>query len=88
MEERGSYIWNTASSLPEGDKVLTSSGSVPGTDPGQILSGFQVEYKNVGTPQRTEIFVRLGGSGGMLPWKILKIKHLRLVEIAFPSNIL
>ena len=40
-----------------------------GADPGQILSGFQVEYKNVGTPQRTEIFVLLGGPGACSPGK-------------------
>ena len=38
--------------------------------------------------RRTDVFLLLGGSGGMLPQKILKFKHLRLVEIAFPSNIL
>ena len=28
----------------------------------------------------------LGGSGGMLPQKILKIKHLRLAKNAFPKK--
>ena len=48
----------------------------------------RIQKFRIAAKRRTEIFVLLGGSGGMLPWKILKIKLLRLLEIAFPTNIL
>ena len=48
----------------------------------------RIQKFRIAAKRRTEIFVLLGGSGGMLPRKILKIKLLRLLEIAFPTNIL
>ena len=48
----------------------------------------RIQKFRIAAKRRTEIFVLLGGFGGMLPRKILKIKLLRLLEIAFPTNIL
>ena len=71
------------------EKAKLFSNIAADADPGQILSGFQVEYKN---PDRREAadqhFCPARESGGMLPPEILKIKSLRLVEITFPTNTL
>ena len=60
---------------------------VSGADPGQILNGFQKDTKiSECLEKRAKIFVLLGGSGGMLSWKSLKIKCLRLAEIELSTT--
>ena len=58
-----------------------------GADLAQNLPGFIKPEKNLVAGKR-KFFSLLGGPGGMLPQKILKIEALKSPEIAFQSNLL